>query len=780
MPMNPNFLCCIGAELKNSTQQTTRMTQVYLYRAFEDDTLSDMLSVGFFDEAIGVLRKDDLLLLYSPNETVAKWTYARVSNVDRDGITVERIGLEAVSVSVNTTGYSNISGNNLQEIIDSIDSEFSKYVKIDGSSIMTGPLKMRAGSMQGAIAAYWDGVGFFKLNSNDSVTLLASMEATDGLCPATNNTYNLGKTNYKWKDASIGRVITAIINNGYDIAVPVTNGPDTLALKSEVDTAANSGRMITDQGVWFAKMYAATVPPAADDGTNYADFSQTDGDGNPIIVIYERQSGAWVQSQTVTPPANYDGYVPVTKKIWDIVEQTGQNGGRILWNHQSKEFTPYPNIISFEDIEITGDSTVEMPLNPGVQQIVNVDYVNSQIAASAATKANVGMDNLTSAGKNIANWSSDVTNCITEIPQDIKLELTNGTLTLKAGSKVYVPNGSGVFNTLTIANDITASSWGGGTDDIMLFINGTSFTGIPATRCYSGSSQPTVSGGTDAYWYDTTNNVIKRTTDTGATWTTTTYSLPIAIFSRVSGTITAIKQVFNGFGYIGSTIFALPGVKVLVPDGRNADGSLKSTQGIVSAVKVISLNNGSHCLMLDRNGNFVSGNKFYYDVSLSALSGSDCVYLSDKNEVWRYGTGGLYMPYAALVLTTYLSGGAVTSFSTKFAFHAVDYNDSEYIANCAMPSNKYIDLTLGTSPFNVTAPADGYIVLAKNATTAGYEIRLKNQSNLLEVHDAAGKNNQDLAVTIPCSKGDVIRVYFSADGATSSFRFVYANGAAGQ
>ena len=389
MPMNPNFLCCIGAELKNSTQQTTRMSQVYLYRAFEDDTLSDMLSAGFFNAAMGIIRQDDLLLLYSPNETTAKYTYARVSNVDRDGITVERIGLEATAISVNTTGYSNISGDNLQEIINSIDSEFSKYVKLDGTSIMTGPLKMRSSvSFKCAIAPSWDGVGFYKLNDNDSLTLMASMETTDGLCPASNNTYNIGKASHKWKDAYIARVITAVINNGYDIAVPVTNGPDTLALKSEVDTAANSGRMITDTGVWFAKMYAGTTPPAADDGTNYADFSQTDGDGNPIIVIYERQSGAWVQSQTVTPPANYDGYVPVTKKIWDIVEQTGQNGGRILWNHQSKEFTPYPNIVSFENIEVTGESTVDMPLNPVPQQIANKDYVDSAVAASAATKAN--------------------------------------------------------------------------------------------------------------------------------------------------------------------------------------------------------------------------------------------------------------------------------------------------------------------------------------------------------------------------------------------------------
>lgn len=416
MPMNPNFLCCIGAELKNSTQQTTRMSQVYLYRAFEDDTLSDMLSAGFFNAAMGIIRQDDLLLLYSPNETTAKYTYARVSSVSSSGVVIERVGIEAASISVDTTGYSNLSGNNLQEILNNLDTIITSinnaFVRKDGSSIMTGPLKFRAGSFEGAIAGgLGDGISVYKLKADGSIdSEVASLTNTNGFVPGTNNAMNIGNSALKWKDAYIARVITAVINNGYDIAVPVTNGPDTLALKSEVDTAANSGRMITDQGVWFAKMYAATVPPAADDGTNYADFSQTDGDGNPIIVIYERQSGAWVQSQTVTPPANYDGYVPVTKKIWDIVEQTGQNGGRILWNHQSKEFTPYPNMVSFENIEVTGESTVDMPLNPVPQQIVNKDYVDSALATKAdvATTlagygitdgANTDLSNVTATGK---------------------------------------------------------------------------------------------------------------------------------------------------------------------------------------------------------------------------------------------------------------------------------------------------------------------------------------------------------------------------------------------
>lgn len=153
-------------------------------------------------------------------------------------------------------------------------------------------------------------------------------------------------------------------------------------LENKIDLAANSGRMITAQGFWYAKMYTATVAPSAEDGTNYADFSQTDGQGNPIIVTYNRVNGAWVQDETITPPADYDGYVPITSKIWDIAEQDGQQGGRILWNHTSKEFTPYPQIVSFDSIEITGDSTVEMPVAPTDDNIANVGFVKATIGGA--------------------------------------------------------------------------------------------------------------------------------------------------------------------------------------------------------------------------------------------------------------------------------------------------------------------------------------------------------------------------------------------------------------
>lgn len=383
---------------------------------------------------------------------------------------------------------------------------------------MSGALTFTNATGAGGIFGYPNGVVFFYMNG-DTRTQLATL-SDEAFMPYITDTISLGDANHRWLSATIKTVYTPTLNNGYDIAVPVTNSADTLALKSEldgkvndtgdtltglykhqygsrtrymaansttkyadvlmnsdefeilfhtsnsvydslygratngyvtlypgtdnqawlglgsrrwnrifvtqlcpdatniltlpnetgvlatkanVDLAANSGRMITDQGVWYAKMDAlGTIPSSAEvEGRNYADFTQVDGNNDPIIVIYTYTSGAWVQTETITPPSAYDGYVPITSKIWDIPEQTGQQGGRILWNHTSKDFTPYPMIVSFDGANITngafsggtitsstfdgsatlsGTSTVTMPVSPGSTQIVNKDYVDTALA----------------------------------------------------------------------------------------------------------------------------------------------------------------------------------------------------------------------------------------------------------------------------------------------------------------------------------------------------------------------------------------------------------------
>ena len=169
---------------------------------------------------------------------------------------------------------------------------------------------------------------------------------------------------------------------------------------------------------------------------------------------------------------------------------------------------------------------------------------------------------------------SEKTNCITKIPQDIKLELNNGTLTLKAGSRVY----RGDSSIVNISSDVVRGGTTGANLDIMLFYNvttkGIQQTSVDTTRSFTGSSIPQ-SG--IAYASDTKKFYVNGVE--------TDLSLPIAIVSTDSnGKYISVNQVFNGFGYIGNVIFALPGVEGLIPNGRNSDGGLNNSKNLTTEV----------------------------------------------------------------------------------------------------------------------------------------------------------------------------------------------------
>ena len=194
---------------------------------------------------------------------------------------------------------------------------------------------------------------------------------------------------------------------------------------------------------------------------------------------------------------------------------------------------------------------------------------------TSSTPANASGKEVTSADFFQSNLLNYTTNRILEIPQDIKLELNNGTLTLKAGSKIYVPNGPGVFDVYTNSSDISKELRSHANTKCLVYINKLNvLTSEPISNCFSGTTAPTSKR--FAFWYDTTNNVIKYTNDYGSTWITYNTCLPLAIVSCDSNNVVvSIDQIFNGFGYIGSTVFALPGVKVQIPNGRNEDGTFK-------------------------------------------------------------------------------------------------------------------------------------------------------------------------------------------------------------
>lgn len=295
------------------------------------------------------------------------------------------------------------------------------------------------------------------------------------------------------------------------------------------------------------------------------------------------------------------------------------------------------------------DKTTAFNNNAASKQAL-VDASASAAAASAQEAANSAVAARPLSAKNI-------TNCITAIPQDIKLEHVSGVLKLKAGSKVYKANGESI----TISGDLVAAQGGTNTGAFAFYRsdNNTVYTVI-ASQTFSGATAP-ANPVTTTTWLDTKAKDVK--VYDGTQWVGGV-SLPLCTFDNQDGKVTAVGQIFNGFGYIGSTAFILPGVKGLAPYGRNEDGSLNNAEFEVANV-LITTNTGSTDKrnIVFNNGWMGHPRQSYYNIE------------DNRNYKTNDDETGIIITTTIIAAAVEYVKGRVTSLTPKTVFHAVDYND---------------------------------------------------------------------------------------------------------
>ena len=362
--------------------------------------------------------------------------------------------------------------------------------------------------------------------------------------------------------------------------------------------------------------------------------------------------------------------------------------------------------------------------------------------------------------------NNKISNCITYIPQDIKLELNNGTLTLKAGSKLYVPNGfesdgtTRKFDVVVTESDKVCAGYNTGT--CIAFIdanNGGLYANFNINlHTYSGSSAPTDFIG---FFYNTNTNTVGVRFDTSSQFSGR-YSLPIAIVTNSSTTVcSSIDQVFNGFGYIGSTIFALPGVKGLIPNGRNADGSLKSIEILLDSVKTSTFPVGATTTSINMG------------LTTDAAIDANFFTYYEKENIIKNLQQSLVLEVNCATLDT--NNGKITSFTPKTVFHALDYNDKSTISGWSMPDyNAGISFSFSTSMTTTgqtyTAPSDGVIYFS-NLESTNVDTFSVYINNILIAR--LGDNNNSQAswksVNVRVSKGDIFKIASENNYTSSGF-----------
>ena len=355
-------------------------------------------------------------------------------------------------------------------------------------------------------------------------------------------------------------------------------------------------------------------------------------------------------------------------------------------------------MIAVENTVANVESTVEQ----------HMEEVNTTIS-EYKEEVNTTVANIESSVENKLD-TTQITNCITEIPQDIKLELKDGVLTLKAGSKLYQPNGfeedgtTKKFDEYIVQTDRTYTSPISEEATLVMFITGFGgFTGISKNVITSGSTIPTT-----GVIYNTDTNIISFYRADVVEWTNGTF--PIAIIKISSeGVISSIEQVFNGFGYIGSTVFALPGVKGLIPNGRNVDGSLKNVEVTTSKVFIHDTYIGVKSILhLTQQGTITATPQTNYikQTPRPTFQKSACWEDTTNNIIWKTIASSTYWEdgnrkVLNLGKANY-SDGKITELTINLPYRAVDQNDMETKAN--------IDLS------NILANID-YVVESKLPTT---------------------------------------------------------------
>ena len=328
-----------------------------------------------------------------------------------------------------------------------------------------------------------------------------------------------------------------------------------------------------------------------------------------------------------------------------------------------------------------------------INNVISTDENNKLIYKNITdfSGANPDLSNLTSTGEKHFVNKSQITNCLLSIPQLVPQPVVaDNTLTFSQGLTVIVPYGKSapileVGGSLN-GGEIVDISWDGqnlfyvvkygaktytknktsNSDEYVLMNAAGALSGLPFDFAFSSATEPEVTE-QHAIWYDSTNNIVKWSADTGSSWANY-YSLPVAAISfSGSGSsydISGVKTLYNGTKFIDSALFIDKGIKILIPSGRNPDGTLKNTEYEFTNVGVYDMTDditGEYWVQAGGN-NFVGRLQktwWKYDFVNNYIVGGN-------GEIAR----------SAMVGEFSISSGKITSFKPYNAFHAIDYNEA--------------------------------------------------------------------------------------------------------
>ncbi len=359
------------------------------------------------------------------------------------------------------------------------------------------------------------------------------------------------------------------------------------------------------------------------------------------------------------------------------------------------------------------------------------------------TRSNVNLSNLTPEGEKHFLNKTQITNCILEIPQNIKVVPNDGVergYILKANSVITYPDGSKSI----VQQDVlfTISN-----NQICCYnLTGKYAGAYGFNDCYYSETEPTTAINY-SFWWDASKNVIKRKKEDGS-WDNNKWSLPIGYMDD-EGTF----HINNCAGFIGNCQFFLPGIKYLVPNGRNSDGSLNNIEYTTSSLikNIYSYTTAKQSVLLQNNLYALRVSEYYESKDDPGVKNYRCWFDTENNLIKLTEDGKWTIKKAALIISsiaTDVSPFTINSMEVKDSFRAVDYNDFnselENVTNAIIP-NYSAGIALSgwtTSNKTFTVSSDGIVrvVLSANNSIEIFYIDNIQMCGLTNVNNNIGQS----------------------------------------
>ena len=448
-------------------------------------------------------------------------------------------------------------------------------------------------------------------------------------------------------------------------------------------------------------------------------------------------------------------------------------------------------------------------LSESAQQLENTAEEGLSSIESAVDDGVSAISNVSSALK-----QTQISNCILETFQNIYADCQSTGLTLRKGSIFIVPYGTSaptmevgdtlnggtivdvdwdgekLFYYVKLDADITLTTSGTGALPFYLYVSpeGT-VLGETLPDCYAQDTAP-VDIPESVIWYDTTNNYVKVTLDTGSSWTQG-HSLGLCVVNRTTGgVISELNQLLSPITYCANVLFLSKGTKLLFPDGRNADGTCKNIEvttqktilRLLEDLSATETNAGLFAVYND-DGNIeisIQSSQTWNFGNRLTTPAYTKFYVTPENQ-WYQQTGSNTQIYNKSYLihigTTSRTNGKVTFLENRpfKTFAALDMNNTAYISKQSMPGRTYALLSVQSSGKLYTAPADGYVLAqAKSTTATGFiDMTCASTCRTIAVSPSSGSG---LAATLPVRKAASFSISYT-NISDLNIIFTYTNGA---